>query len=410
MILRQTAAIFLDAYRELHARKMFWLTLVLSALVVAVFGIVGLNAEGISILWWTVPNDEVNTANIDTSFFYKQLFVEFGIGIWLAWAASILALVSTAPIFPDFLASGAIELTLSKPIGRARLFFTKYLTGLMFVFLQVLVFAGASFLVIGARGGVWEPGIFLAIPVMVLFFSFLFSICVLLGVATRSTIPALMLTILLWFIIFLFNATDGTLLSFEKRAELSIPRYEQEQASVHEKLEAARARLAAMPEAEPGDPAAGGGEGDEQDAGAPRRNLERQIARGERYEQHLADELASHRSTVRGLEPWVRSTYIAKTVLPKTQETIGLLKRWMIDLANLPTPVAESTETHDADLAGLMGSDRAPKSLEVSHDELARALESALQQRSVAWVLGTSLGFEAVMLALAAWVFCRRDY
>jgi hypothetical protein len=30
--------------------------------------------------------------------------------------------------------------------------------------------------------------------------------------------------------------------------------------------------------------------------------------------------------------------------------------------------------------------------------------------RSVRWVLGTSLAFEAVVLGLGAWVFCRRDY
>jgi len=33
-----------------------------------------------------------------------------------------------------------------------------------------------------------------------------------------------------------------------------------------------------------------------------------------------------------------------------------------------------------------------------------------LRGRSIAWVLGTSLGFEAFVLFWAAFIFCRRDY
>jgi hypothetical protein len=42
--------------------------------------------------------------------------------------------------------------------------------------------------------------------------------------------------------------------------------------------------------------------------------------------------------------------------------------------------------------------------------ENERQLESVLRQRSVAWIVGTSLGFEVVVLALAAWIFSRRDF
>ena len=39
-----------------------------------------------------------------------------------------------------------------------------------------------------------------------------------------------------------------------------------------------------------------------------------------------------------------------------------------------------------------------------------RSLMKEIRSRSVWWVVGTSLGFEAVVLALAAWIFSRRDY
>jgi len=31
-------------------------------------------------------------------------------------------------------------------------------------------------------------------------------------------------------------------------------------------------------------------------------------------------------------------------------------------------------------------------------------------RRSLFWVIGTSMIFEGVMLSLAAWIFCRRDF
>src|SRR5205085_9269224 len=104
------------------------------------------------------------------------MFSELGVGIWLTFAALILAIVSTASLFPDLITGGAIDLYLSKPISRLRLILTKYATGLLFVALQVLVFCAASFLVIGLRGGVWEPRLFLAVPIVLCFFSYLFCI------------------------------------------------------------------------------------------------------------------------------------------------------------------------------------------------------------------------------------------
>jgi hypothetical protein len=45
-----------------------------------------------------------------------------------------------------------------------------------------------------------------------------------------------------------------------------------------------------------------------------------------------------------------------------------------------------------------------------AEDEVQEELLRELRGRPVLWVVGTSLGFEAVVLALGAWVFCRRDH
>ena len=129
----KTFALLMDAYRELNAKRLFWVVLFISALVVSIFGIVGVRNESVTILNWESPIRFVYLSLISQATFYKLLFVTLGIQYWLSWLAVILALVSTAGMFPDFLAGGSIELYLSKPISRLRLFATKYLGGLLFV-------------------------------------------------------------------------------------------------------------------------------------------------------------------------------------------------------------------------------------------------------------------------------------
>src|SRR3954451_16734938 len=193
----QTVALFVDAYRELNAKKLFWVVMILSVVVVAGFATMGINERGVTLFKLEFPG-AWNTAIITKGEFYKMMYVLFAIPIWLAWLATILAIISTFSIFPDMLTGGSIDLYLGKLLRRPRLVLTKYITGLTFVTLQVAAFSVTAFLVIGIRGGSWEPGLFLAIPVMVLFFSYLFAVCALLGVLTRSTIAAMLLTLLIW--------------------------------------------------------------------------------------------------------------------------------------------------------------------------------------------------------------------
>jgi len=149
----QTLAIFLDAYRDLNSRKLFWLAIVLSGLVVLIVGALGIDERGVTVLGFSFESKFLNSVFFPPDVFYKIVFSTLGINIWLTWVAAILALISTASIVPDLVASGSIDMMLSKPITRTRLFLTRWVTGLFFAGIQALVFVTASFLVIGIRGG-----------------------------------------------------------------------------------------------------------------------------------------------------------------------------------------------------------------------------------------------------------------
>lgn len=387
-MIHQTAAIFLDAYRLLNARKLFWISLIISALVVIAFALIGVTESShVSVLGYETPIP-LSALGWTAEDLYKALFVYFGINFWLAWLVTILALVTTAGMFPDFMAAGAIDLALSKPIGRWRLFLTKYAAGLLFVALQVTVFTGAVFLVLGLRAGAWEPSLFLAVPLVVVFFSYLFSVCTLLGVVTRSAIASLLLTLLIWVGFTAVNTLDGMLVMISEQSAVTVERLERREANLQGQLEI-----------------------DE------RNGVERQVGEdGEVYltptEQRLAsmqENLEDERADLASLNTWKRRVFLAKTALPKTSETIDLLRRWLTDLADLPVlEPGEGAVTVERD--DDFNDEGRPRDGPGVGREAARRTNEVFNSRSAWWVLGSSLGFEAVMLLLAGWIFTRRDF
>lgn len=359
-MLTQTLAVFLDAYRELNSKKLFWITLGLSLVIVLAFACVGLTPTGMKVLWFEF-DAPFSSALFPPALFYKIMFQSLGVAFWLGWGATILALISTAGIFPDLLSSGSIELTLSRPIGRLRLFATKYVAGLLFTGLQVLAFTAASFFVLGLRGGVWEPGLFWTVPLMVAMFSFLFCICVLIGVITRSTIAALLVTMLIWLGIFGIHSTERTLFVFTERSQVQV-----------ERLESDVKRLSSE-------------------------TTPTSTDRLERKQKQLTDRKQSKQT----LDRWHTGVLVVKTFLPKTTETRELLERTLVSQADMQD-LRKNTDPAQVEL----DSDDVP----VDQRKVMERVQDKIRDRSSFWILGTSLGFEALILSIAAWLFCRRDF
>lgn len=399
MILLQTAAIFRDAYRELNAKKLFWLALALSAFVVLAFAAIGFKNGNIAILIWELPLP-LESLGMSKETFYKYMFLNFGIRFWLAWITTIVAIVTTAGIIPEFISGGAIDLALSKPIGRVRLFLTKYAAALLFVALQVTVFTALAFLVLGIRGGTWEPAIFLAIPLMIVFFSYLYCVSALVGLLTRSTITALILALLFWFFLFLLNTTDGSLVTFK--------------ALNQEQLDRAQARVALIERQRD--------ERNESREGTVKGAILNTFADG--FDQGKLDRAIKQRDSAQddlvALDRWHGRVLFVKTLFPKTNETISLLERALIELAELEQIIGAQGPGGGRPI--VIESDDGSEPIVIDEDEFrgmhdpeansiaAQAQIEEFRARSIFWVVGTSLGFEAVVLALCCWVFARRDF
>jgi ABC-type transport system involved in multi-copper enzyme maturation permease subunit len=374
--MRVFAALLLDAYRELNSRRLFWVVLALSGLFVLAYASIGFDARGMFIGFGLkhFESDLLTEGSPMARLLYRGIFATFIVPIWLAWIATILALVSTASIFPEFVAGGSIDLMLSKPISRLFLFFAKYAASLLFVLLQVSLFCFGVFLAMGWRLGEWEWTVFLAIPLVMLMFSYLFSFCVFIGVWTRSTLAALLLTMLLWFGIYSVSATEGVVLLVRAQMESRV-------ASLDRQLVASPHNADVREGSDPP---------------PPPHNAALSALRTERDEQQ---------ATIDSLNRWLRMVRLVNWPMPKTSETVDLISRALsregdINLMDLiQGNVAVGPDGRPVKRSPRTDEDRAQE----------RVMEEA-QRNSPLFIIGTSLLFEMVMLSAAACMFCRRDF
>jgi ABC-type transport system involved in multi-copper enzyme maturation permease subunit len=390
----QSWALLVDAYRELNSKKLFWITMVLSCLVVAVFGMFGIDSKGLTFLWFKWPLPVFNSTVFAPGLFYRFAFAQFGVPLWLSWVATILAMISTASIIPDFVASGSIDLLLSKPIGRLRLFMSKYLTGLLFVALQVAVFTGASFLVIGIRGSSWEWRMWLAVPIVVLFFSYLFAVCALVGMLTRSTIAALLATLLMWVTCFILNTSDVVFLRLRVAADISVKDAER---VIQTREAAARKMIAEFTEKNLDFPKPKGEESPLDAVSPPLVSARKQLI-----------DAKENQAT---WKKWSGIAFGVKTVFPKTNETIALLDRKLVSVEELQKLgiLREDTATDDEPAEEPDDSKRWRRDRR-GDSRADKALNVEMRSRSMGWIIGTSVAFEVFIVGVACIVFVRRDF
>lgn len=140
--------------------------------------------------------------------YLAENYLVSGIG---GWIFALLAVVITAAFIPNIMAKGALDLLISKPVGRVWLLVCKFIGGLTFMFLITAFAVGGVYLMFGIRVGVWTPHFLAAIPLLTLQFAILYSVSTLVGVLTRNTLVAILGTIAAWFILFTFGSMDSSI-------------------------------------------------------------------------------------------------------------------------------------------------------------------------------------------------------
>ncbi len=120
--------------------------------------------------------------------------VHKGVQVWLSWGIyglvylSILGFIAAGSgFYPSMLASGAVDLLVSKPVRRYEIFFAKYLSGLLLMSAALLAALMLMFVGVGFKTGVWHLRVFAAMPVLVFIIALIYAVVLCVGVVTRST-------------------------------------------------------------------------------------------------------------------------------------------------------------------------------------------------------------------------------
>jgi hypothetical protein len=256
------------------------------------------------------------------------------------------------------------------------------------------------------------------------FFSYLYSMCALLGVLTRSTLAALLLTMLLWFGIAMLNNAESILLMLKIQRDHEITMVDRQIVGAQRRVQRLEAAATTGPTTVPAtavaaQPATTANAKSGSDFTSRLQQWGEAIVRKQQEAktpqvqlQEATAELDRLRTERAGMENkltfWHKLALGVKTVLPKTSETIGVLNRGLKYYAEMGSAQIEEESAPQVPAPSTGGNNRHRRHDE---DEVAeKEFVHVVHSRSLSWVIGTSLGFEALMLGIAAIVFVRRDF
>lgn len=183
--------------REAFARKIFIMFAGISSLILILFAVafasIGLEDLSGSIQVETGQNRGVLEEVVGGI----KLFIVvplFGGGLFLS-------IFSASSFIPNMLEKGSIDVLLSKPISRAQIIHGKFLGGTFVVFTNIAYLVLGIWLLIGLKFGVWDPSFLITIFTITFAFAVLYGLIILIGILSQSSILAMMLTYLIFFIL-----------------------------------------------------------------------------------------------------------------------------------------------------------------------------------------------------------------
>ncbi|PID59853.1 MAG: hypothetical protein CR986_04745 [Ignavibacteriae bacterium] len=112
-----------------------------------------------------------------------------------------LSIFSASGFIPAMLENGSVDLILSKPISRTQIILGKFLGGVTVVFINIAFLIFALWFLMGLKFSVWSPYFLYCILTITFTFASLYSLIILIGIITKSSMFAMMLTYLIFFVL-----------------------------------------------------------------------------------------------------------------------------------------------------------------------------------------------------------------
>lgn len=195
--MRTLVAIIRDTLLALRRRRLFWLQIWLSLLVVLLYAGIACHAKGWSVVYGLKEMDNPwlregtpweNTLHCWTLARIMRW--------WVAGAAVFFSLFSTAAVLPETLEPGSAALLVPRARRRSFLLAGRFIGSLIYTLMHAAIVVGGLWLALGWRLGIWHHSLWLAIPLVALIFMPLQAIAMLMGVLTRSGTAAVLVALL----------------------------------------------------------------------------------------------------------------------------------------------------------------------------------------------------------------------
>ncbi|MCX7878898.1 MAG: ABC transporter permease [Ignavibacteria bacterium] len=120
----------------------------------------------------------------------------------ISWNLIIFfSIISTASFIPSMLEKGTIDLLISKPISRTTILISKYLGAVLFVFLSMVFLLGSIWLILSFKSSYWDFTFLFSILSISFAFAVMYSIVVLIGLTTNSSIISILVCFFLIFVL-----------------------------------------------------------------------------------------------------------------------------------------------------------------------------------------------------------------
>ncbi len=203
-----TRALAADALYQVLDNWVFRILAVLTLVPILFTFVLGFREEGIVLLfglktWSYASLFEAFSGSTTTIPDSRGLLIEVVLRVvfdFLAGSLGMLfSIVATAFFVPRMLEKGAADVLFHKPVSRWTLYLSRYFAGLLFIALVAFLLVAGMYLGLLLVSGHHDPAILFASLELTYVFALIHAVSMLVGVITRSTVAAILLTSLFFF-------------------------------------------------------------------------------------------------------------------------------------------------------------------------------------------------------------------
>lgn len=204
-------ALVLDAWQQVLDNKVFRLLVGVAALLVAPTFLIGFHSTHVEFLWGLGSISYADMVSLLPAEFQGitgqieepgirliQLLQDLIVSSFAGTLGVVLAIAATSFFVPRMLERGAADTLFSKPVPRWALLASRYVSGLLFVAALSFVLVLGMYVGFRVTSGYDDPGFLWSALTLVYLYSALHAFSLLVATLTRSSVAAILLTIVLF--------------------------------------------------------------------------------------------------------------------------------------------------------------------------------------------------------------------